>query len=148
MSIQNKTKRWLKEGLITEEQKVAILQYEKSSKPHLSYSLYGFLVVAVVSASLGLIALIAANWRIIPSFVKLTLYFVSLGGLSFYAIKTYKISHKSQFWFEGLLLFFMLFCLAGIGLIAQIYNIKGEAHHTLFFGLLLPQVLCCYPKEV
>ena len=87
MSIQNKAKKWLKEGLITEEQKTAILQHEKSSKPHLSYSLYGFLIVAVVSASLGLIALIAANWRIIPSFVKLTVYFLSLGGLSFYARK-------------------------------------------------------------
>ena len=136
MDIKNKkAKAWLKEGLISEDQMEAILRYEKSKKPTFSYSLYGFLTVAVVSVSLGLIALIAANWWIIPSFVKLIVYFLSLGGLSFYAIK--KDLNPNGLWFSGLLLFFMVFCLAGIGLIAQIYNIKGESYQTLFFWSLL-----------
>ena len=132
MGIKGKVKNWFEEGLITEEQKEDILHYEKGTKSGPSYSLYGFLMVAVVSAGLGLIALIAANWWIIPSFVKLIVYFLTLSGLSFYAIKSDK-KNKSDFWFSALLFFFMLFCLAGIGLIAQIYNIKGESYQTLFF---------------
>ena len=132
MGIKSKVQKWLAEGLIDEDQMEAILRYEKGTQPNLSYSLYGFLIVAVVSASLGLIALITANWQVIPPFVKLGSYFLILAGLSMYAIKTDRKS-RSHFWFSGLLCFFMLLGLAGIGLIAQIYNIKGESYQTLFF---------------
>ena len=132
MGIKRKVQKWLEEGLIDEDQMEAILHYEKGTKTSFSYSLYGFLIVAVVSASLGLIALITANWQVIPPFVKLGSYFLILTGLSGYAIKADGKSH-SDFWLSSLLFFFMLLCLAGIGLIAQIYNIKGESYQTLFF---------------
>ena len=132
MGIKSKVRKWLEEGLIDTDQMEAILHYEKGTKPSLSYSLYGFLIVATVSASLGLIALITANWQIIPPFVKLGSYFLILASLSVYAIKT-DWKSQSVFWSSSLLFFFMLLCLAGIGLIAQIYNIKGESYQTLFF---------------
>ena len=131
--MKSKAKNWLSEGLITEEQMEAILLYEKGSKPRLFISLYGFLLVALVSISLGLMALISANWPFIPAVLKLIGYFALLGGLGFYGLKLRGLKSRFDFWFETLLVFFMILCLAGIGLIAQIYHIQGESYNTLFF---------------
>ncbi len=134
MGIKNKAKSWLAEGLITKEQMEAICRYEKGSRPGLATSLYGFLLVAVFSASLGLIALISANWSSIPAGLKLTVYFALLGGLGLYGLKLKGLKAKSfDFWFEALLAFLMILSVAGIGLIAQIYHIRGESYNTLFF---------------
>ncbi len=137
MSLKNKVSKWLSEGLITQKQVEAILDYEKTSKfTSSAYVLYGFLIVAVFSVSLGVIALIAANWPAIPAFVKLAGYFLILWSVGFFALKIKMKDNqglKISFWFEPLLIFFMILCLAGIGLISQIYNIKGESYQALFF---------------
>ena len=131
MALKNKIKKWLSKGLITQEQGEAILDYEKSAKSGLSWSLYGFLILAAFSVSLGIISLIAANWQFIPDSIKLTGYFFFLGCMGLPILNT-KIIKKSPLLFEVFLIFFMILCLGGIGLISQIYNLKGEVHSALF----------------
>ena len=141
--LKNKVDKWLSEGLISHTQKEAILNYEKTSKGG-SWILYGFLTVAVFSAGLGIIALIAANWRDIPPLVKLTCYFVLLGGVGWLTLK-----QKSQRGFELLLIFFIILCLAGIGLILQIYNIEGESYKALFFwSFITAGLMACSRTEL
>ena len=143
MSLKSKTKRWLSAGLINQSQAEAILYYEKTEKSGTIWSLSGFLIVAACSAGLGMIALIAANWRAIPIYAKLAGYFTLLTSLGYYLL-TIKLKNKSRFLSESLLIFFVIFCLAGIGLISQIYNITGEFYEPLllwsfitFFLILL-----------
>ncbi len=150
MLLKNKVKKWLSEGLITQTQGEAILDYEKTSKSAgSSWIVYGFLIVAVFSAGLGIIALIAANWRAIPVFFKLTGYFLILGSVGFFAlrIKVQQSKTATRMWFEPLLIFFMIVCMAGIGLISQIYNIKGESYQALFFWSFITCGLMALSRE-
>ena len=141
--LKSKVDKWLSEGLISHKQKEDILNYEKTSKGG-SWILYGFLIVAVFSASLGVIALIAANWRAIPPFVKLISYFMVLGAVGQLALK-----QKPKAMFELLLIFFMILCLAGIGLISQIYNIEGESYKALFFwSVITAGLMACSRTEL
>lgn len=130
MSLKNKINRWISAGLINQSQAEAILHYEKTERPRTIWGLSGFLLVAACSAGLGMIALIAANWRAIPIYAKLAGYFVLLISLGYYLL-TIKLKNKSNFLSESLLIFFVILCLAGIGLISQIYNIGGEFYETL-----------------
>ena len=131
MALKTKINKWLSKGIITQEQGEAILNYEKSAKSSLSWSLYGFLILAAFSVGLGVVSLIAANWQFIPDYIKLTGYFLFLSCVGLPILNT-KIIKKSPLLFEVFLIFFMLLCLGGIGLISQIYNIKGEVHSALF----------------
>ncbi|MYE07198.1 MAG: DUF2157 domain-containing protein, partial [Oligoflexia bacterium] len=172
MFLKTKVNKWLKQGIITSEQAEAILNKEKPSLQTYdkSWVLYGFLIIAVVSAGLGIISLVASNWAFIPDFVKLTVYFLLMGVLAFAIVyrsgfensvfkslathwkepKSYGKSdpNGSQMkektaWFEALLALFMFLCLGGIGLIAQIYNLKGGGWRAFLlwsvitFGLML-----------
>lgn len=132
MSLKNKIKRWLFAGLINQSQAEAILHYEKTKTPGTIWSLSGFLVVAAFSAGLGMIALIAANWRVIPIYTKLAGYFALLISLGYYLL-IINLKNRSRFLSESLLIFFIILCLAGIGLISQIYNIGGEFYEALLF---------------
>ena len=131
MALKTKINKWLSKGIITQEQEEAILNYEKSAKSSLSWSLYGFLILAAFSVGLGVVSLIAANWQFIPDYIKLTGYFLFLSCVGLPILNT-KIIKKSPLLFEVFLIFFMLLCLGGIGLISQIYNVKGEVHSALF----------------
>ena len=151
MLLKNKIKKWISEGFINAEQGEAILSYENASKSNSSsWILYGFLMVAVFSTGLGLIALIAANWRIIPPFLKLAGYFLLLGSTAFFTLK-FKFdsqnTKQNKVWFEPLLVFFMILCLAGIGLISQIYNIKGESYQALLFWSLITSGLMILSRK-
>ena len=124
-------RKWVSEGLLSAEQETSILNYEQAEKKAVlgGYSLYGFLIVAAFCVGLGVIALIAANWPAISPLIKLLGYFLILICLGFAVLK---MRDKSDLWFESLLILFMIFCLAGIGLIAQIYNMEGESHLAIF----------------
>ncbi len=132
MRLKHKVEQWLAEDLITPEQGAAILKREQTPKARREWGLYGFLLVAAFSTGIGVISLIAANWVIIPTAVKLTGYFAILIASAILTLKAWW-GGKATPWFEALLIFFMILCLAGIGLISQIYNIKGESHQALFF---------------
>ena len=145
VGLKNKAEKWRSAGLITAEQEKALLHYEKSSKKSAGWGLYGFLLVAVFSAGLGVIALIAANWRIIPAGWKLAGWFTLLAGTGAGALKL-KRENTSDFWFSALLVLFMILCLAGIGLISQIYNIQGESYSALLLWCFITSGLVFFSR--
>ncbi|MDE0119113.1 MAG: DUF2157 domain-containing protein [Bdellovibrionales bacterium] len=141
MFLKTKVHKWLKQGIITPEQAEAILNRERPSykTPHKSWVLYGFLIIAAVSAGLGILSLVASNWNFIPDAIKLTFYFLLMGFLAFAIIKM----KDNPPWFEALLALFLFLCMGGIGLIAQIYNLEGGGWRAFLlwsvitFGLML-----------
>jgi uncharacterized membrane protein len=123
-------KHWQENGLLSEAQLQAILAYEQR-KPKNSWALMGFLALGVAIVVLGIIAIIASNWMSIPDGVKLGSGFAILVGT---AVAIYQLrSNPSVLITDGLKAFFALSCMAMIGLIAQIYHLKGEGYMT---GLL------------
>ena len=141
MALKKKVEKWLTEGIITSSKAEAILSREKCDFS--LWSLYGFLIVASFSIGLGVISLVAANWAVISAFTKLFSYFLLMGFLSVLALK---LKQKSDLWFETVLILFMLLCLGGIGLIAQVYNLDGESWQALLLWSVMTSGLMLVSK--
>jgi uncharacterized membrane protein len=141
MKVGKKLETWLDHQLINKEQYQAILAFEgeHSSKEH--WIIYGFLILGAVTTGIGIISLIANNWAAIPAVVKLSADFLLLGVLAIGIYRLFDSEHAN--WLDVLITSFLLLCLASIGLISQIYHIKGEIFHalllwsTITFGVVL-----------
>ncbi len=145
MSKLNKTLTdWVSNNLITSEQADQISAYEEA-KPSYSWVLYGFLILGVVTIGIGVISLIASNWKDIPGGLKLIIDLLLLIAV---ATATYRSwDKKKPILFEALLLFFMILCMATIGLIAQVYHTSGEAYQVLLFWSFLTCGLAMASKK-
>ena len=126
--LEKKLSDWVSSDLISREQAQKIAAHE-GTKPGSSWVIYGFLLLGVVVIGIGIVSLVAANWRVIPDTLKLSVDFLLLiilaGGV-------YTAWEKNKtILFELLLISFMLLCLASIGLISQIYHIRGELYQSL-----------------
>lgn len=124
---------WGSSGLISPEQSEKILNYEKNRA-----GAHGFLFMiswlAAACIVLGVIALIASNWEEIPAFLKLTLYFLIfgiVGGILLFS-KTSKPLLE-----EILRLGLMVYSMAGIGLVAQIYHLHSQPWRGVAFWCLI-----------
>ncbi|WP_413585269.1 DUF2157 domain-containing protein [Bdellovibrio sp. HCB274] len=129
--LNKKLESWASQGLITQVQANSIAAYE-DSLPRTNWTMIGVSLLAIGTVCLGIISLIAYNWHLISDAIKLTagfsILFVTAGFIVRSSTKNYsKLVH------DGLVAFFILFCFAMIGLIAQIYNLKGDDYKT---GLL------------
>jgi uncharacterized membrane protein len=127
-------KEWVSEGFINQEQADRINAFE-SSKPENSWILSGLLILGAIIIGIGVISLIAANWYQIPNSIKIATDFILLSAVAFWTLKTWESKKNVQF--EVLLLFFMLLCLASIGLISQIYHTGGKLYQALMFWSLI-----------
>lgn len=127
-------KEWVSKGFINQEQADRINAFE-SSKPENSWILSGLLILGAIIIGIGVISLIAANWYQIPNSIKLATDFILLSAVAFWTLKTWESKKNVQF--EVLLLFFMLLCLASIGLISQIYHTGGKLYQALMFWSLI-----------
>lgn len=133
MNLSVKLSDWQKNNLITASQKTAILDYENRVKrPMLFYSL---LFLSCFCIGIGLIAIIAANWEIIPSWVKLLTDFVILFSIAWGIGYTHK-PNKALF-AEGLIICYALLILGSIGLIAQIFQLPAQGLSALLLWSLL-----------
>ena len=138
---------WERQGLITPEQSGSILAYE-SARQTTPWVLYSFVMLGVTIIAVGIISLVAANWTDIPPWLKLTADFAILGGL---AACLYRFSDGSQpAVFDAIAAFFIFFCLASIGLIAQIYHTGGQLYQALLLwcGITLPVTLFAFKKFI
>lgn len=136
-NINKKTNLWVKKGLISEDQALDIMKFEKNnSDESLSKKL---LLIAATLIGLGVISLIAYNWQDIPSYIKLSVDFIIWVFLINKICKCEAKSNQKSF-FLTLAFFFMI---ASISLIFQIYNIDFYTFHplTLLCLLHLPFVL-------
>ena len=141
MLLKKKVEKWLTEGIISAEQAEAILSKEKSRFS--IWSLHSLLTVAGFSIGLGVLSLVSANWAVISDFIKLFIYFLLMGSFSILALK---LKHKSDLWFESLLILVMFLCFGGIGLIAQIYNLEGESWQSFFLWSVMTSGLMLVSK--
>src|SRR5450631_2501007 len=133
-NLEKSLKRWTAQGLINQNQADNIKQYEDSHAEK-SWMLYGCLILGSVIIGIGAISLIAANWSNISDTTKLVADFFTLFVLSVFIVKAW--SEEKPLQFEILLLTFMLFTLASIGLIAQIYHTNGEFYQALMLWSLI-----------
>lgn len=133
MNLSQKTNLWVQHNLISPAERQAILAHEHKTKP--AFLFLSIVWLAVLCLALGIISLIGAYWHIVPNAVKLTIIGLCIGGgiaISYLAIK--KEKNKLA---EFALFFTFLTIGAGIGLIAQIFNLPVDGGN----GLLLWAVL-------
>lgn len=134
MKVLEKIKEWQDAGILTAEQAKAIKNYEENH-PEQNWLIYGFLGLGALIVAIGVISLIAANWAVIPAWVKLTTHFGFYGIFIWLATKFFQA--KKHLYFEILLVFLPLYCLASIGLVSQIYHSGGALYQAgLFWSLL------------
>lgn len=132
--LEKALKQWVANGFINQTQADQIYQYE-SIQQHTSWVLSSLLVLGVLIIGLGVISIVAANWQQIPDLVKLISDFSILIFLSLVIVRSWSLKKEIQF--EISLLFFMILCLASIGLIDQIYHTGGELYQALMFWSLI-----------
>lgn len=133
MNLSAKLSDWQKNNLISAQQKTAILDYENRVKRPLLF--YSLLFLSSFCIGIGLIAIIAANWEIIPKYVKLLADFAALSAIAWGIWQTRR-NNKSLL-SEGLIICFALLILGSIGLIAQIYQLPSHDLSALLFWSLL-----------
>ena len=139
-SIHKKINDWVSHQLITKQQAEKIINYE-ASKSGRSWVLYGFSILGFTTIAIGIISLIAANWQQIHGDLKLLMDFLLLILTAFWVYSSWK--QEKFIMFEVSLVFFMLLCLASIGLISQVYHTGGQLYEALLlwsaitFGLAL-----------
>lgn len=136
--------RWVSMGFIDQRQADTIQQYETSHADN-SWILYGLLVLGAIIISIGVISVIAANWQYIPPSVKLFMDFATLFITAMLAV--YAFNRGKDILFEIILLFFMLLCLASIGLISQIYNTGGEFYQALMLWAVITFPVTLFARD-
>lgn len=133
MNVQKKLREWQAQGLITPAQSTQIQDYE--SKTTKSWFSIGFLILGTCVLGIGIISLIAANWENITPATKLSLDFLILIGTA--CLIYYTWNNNKLVATNSLILFFIIFCLASIGLISQVYNLIGFTYQPLLFWALI-----------
>lgn len=128
--LEKSLKEWLSHGFISEAQADLIRNHERT-KPESSWVLSGLLTLGAIIIGIGIISLIAANWIEIPNAIKLGGDFVILAGLAWLTLCSWESQKLIQF--DVLLLFFIVFCLASIGLISQVFHSDGKLYQALMF---------------
>ena len=138
--INKKINDWVSHQLITKKQAEEIINYEASRSVR-SWVLYGFSILGFTTIAIGIISLIAANWQQIHGDFKLLMDFLLLILTASWVYSSWK--QEKFIMFEVSLVFFMLLCLASIGLISQVYHTGGQLYEALLlwsaitFGLAL-----------
>lgn len=139
MNLNDKTKKWVNNQLITKEQQTAILKHE--DRQFLPFVLMGMLWLGLFCIGLGLTSLVAAHWSFLPVWSKLSGFVLLMGGAISTAVYAFK--REKHLIAETALFFSFLMIGGGIGLIAQIFNlpISGAGGLLLWAALSLGIVL-------
>lgn len=137
--LKSKLDVWVKEGFLTNEQAQAITVFEERPAER-SWFLFSMLGLGIIVIAIGLVSLVAANWANISDIFKLSAFFFLQLCLAWCAVY---LTQNREWLREALLLALALSIGAGIGLIAQIYNLESESWRGVSFWitLSLPLVL-------
>lgn len=121
MLLSNKISKWIENQIITENQAIQILEYEKTHNSKkfwkIAYMIAGLLI------GLGFCLIVAANWEVLPTGIKIVGDFALLGGSTYGIIWAINHHKKSLQEFFSILSFLMIG--ATIGLIGQTFNLDG-----------------------
>ncbi len=143
--LEKRLKNWVSNNLISPQQADSILTYE-SNQPGSSWILSGLLILGVIVIGTGIISVIAANWHKIPDVLKLTGNFFWLGAVAYGIFYCWKNEKKIAT--EVLIIFFMLQCMASIGLISQIYHVNGKLYQALLLWSLITCAIAANAKTI
>jgi len=121
MKLKKKIDKWVKNELITEEQGVNIIDFEKKYNK----GLFGktAATIAGILIGLGICLIVASNWDYTPTSLKILGSFGLLGAFSYNAYKNIVI--KNDKLRELFLILSFLMVGATIGLFGQIFNLDG-----------------------
>lgn len=130
MRLKARLGRWEREGLISAQQHTAILEYERQHGFGWQAGL-GFL--GVFAIAIGILAVVAANWQIVPEWVKLGVHLVLNLLLAAGVLRTWRNPAIPQLcllgWY-GLTLTF-------IGLMGQVFHLAGSTAGALVLWTVL-----------
>ena len=145
---EKRLQAWVDAGLISVDQIRAIQEFEaKNSPPRANWVIWGITAIGIAAIAIGIISIVAANWDRIPPNFKLMnyLFWQSVAGFALY-----KFLPKPGFIREALIGVFTLLFFAGIGLTAQVFNIKSDGWSGLLMwcGLALPMVLYAQTRPI
>lgn len=126
--------KWRSEGVINERQAEALLsRYQEKKAPERKLvAVLGVLGAALVGA--GVILFVAANWELLPKFLKLALLFISTLFAFYAGWEAMRRNHP----LAGSSLAFLATILVGatIFLTAQIFNVNADAHWLILLWFL------------
>ncbi|MBF0195121.1 MAG: DUF2157 domain-containing protein [Magnetococcales bacterium] len=132
--LDNMLNDWVKLGLIDPDQKNAIVKFEASRLVG-GWMQYSFIALGTTVIGIGVIAVVAANWMQIADYIKLVVDFLLLLGLGVGVLYFYRRENIPLL--ETFLALFILFCMASIGLISQIYHTGGRLEDALIFWAVI-----------
>ena len=140
-----KLDRLVAAGIITQTQKLEILDYE-DGKGSFSLIRKALAALGIFTVGLGLISLVAANWYDICDAVKLGFLLVAMFGTA--AATCYLKSKGRHASAEKMLLGLFFLCGAGIGLVIQVFQLGGGKEYTPFgIWALMTLPLLFVPKQ-
>lgn len=139
MSVKNKLNTWVEHKLISKEQQEKITAFEREHNN--GFLAKTALVLAGLFIGLGICLIVAANWDLLPSAVKIVMDFVLFGAM---AGGAYYTSLKQKQHLKDMFLF-LCFLMTGatIGLTSQIFQLSGSWQSFAIFwsALSVPYVL-------
>lgn len=130
MRLKGKLNRWEKQGLISAEQHSAILDYERR---HGFGWQAGLAFLGVFAIVIGVLAVIAANWQVVPAWMKLGVHLLLNAALAVGVLRTWRnpaIAQLSLLAWYGLTLTF-------IGLMGQVFHLAGSTAGALLLWTIL-----------
>jgi hypothetical protein len=130
-SLQTKINHWREAAIISGAQAEQILSFEAARHRFLAGS--RVIMLGAIVLSLGLIALISANWLWIPGWLKLTADGLLLALFGYLAWRFY----QKPLAFDLLLLFLALLLLASLGLVGQVFHSSSPLHLVAGFWCLM-----------
>ena len=133
-NLHKKMESWVKAGLLSDVQATSILSFEASNTDKKSWVLYGIVSRGVAAIGIGIVSISAANWQSIPAALKLAVYLAVQTGLGFTLTRFLGQQGAVK---EGLIGAFALMFFAGIGLTAQVFNIRSDGWSGVLFWCLL-----------
>lgn len=144
--IEKKLQLWEQQGLINGDQHDAILDFEQNRNQNNNWWLYSLLMLGSAIIGLGIISLIAANWSQIQDSIKLSANF---GLLTVFAGLIFWYQRQSKYLIsDAFITAFIIFCLASIGLIAQIYHINGRWYHAILLWSVISLPIILFARHV
>lgn len=133
MSLEKKLEAWTAAGLIDEAAAGRIRAYEDAhDRP---YALWAVVGLGLFALGLGLMLIVAANWDLIPAWLKLGVHWLLTLAA---AAAVWRGIDRGQKWLTEAALFVLAaFVLAGIALHSQVYQLVGPVWQALLLWFIL-----------
>lgn len=95
MRLSRKLDRWIQSGLLTEEQRRRILEFEDETRNSARWLVWSVAATGGLAIAAGVVSLIAANWDEIPAGVKL---FAGVALLAATAVAALRLDDRAEGW--------------------------------------------------